>query len=313
MHDWRNKRILVIGDVMLDQYCYGTIDRIAPEASCPVFDVITIEHYLGGAGNVAANISSLGGEANLFGVSGRGRAGKVLKNIIWQKHVQLNNVVEVERQTTVKKRYICNGNPVIRVDKEHRDEIGLGTQVILQNRLSQFVGEVDVIVVSDYGKGVVTKALCRFINENFHVPIILDPHPKSFGRYEFDPTVIMPNIVEAKAFADPYEKDKSYSELAQDIMGYTRSKAVLLTLGSKGLFLRCDTGEYVIPVENKRKKPVSLSGAGDVVAAVMALGIASGMEMYPIARLANLAASIAIQRPGTCYATLEELMEANLR
>jgi len=294
--DFPKKRIAIVGDVMLDKYVYGSVDRISPEAPVPVVKVEKEVYELGGAANVAANIVSLGGQAFLFGYVGNDSAGEKLFEKLRERNINhdLNRILD---HTIQKERIIGNDHPIARIDKESTlkltdyDKITLGPRILKENP--------DIIIVSDYAKGVITNLLISEFKGN-EIKVIVDPKPKNNVDY-FGAYLITPNFKEAM--------EMTGLKQIEDIGEKLREKYccnILITKGKDGMTL-FDEENGMINFPTQAREVYDVTGAGDSVVATLGLGLASGLNLKDSIFLANNAAGIAISKAGTAAVLKSEL------
>jgi rfaE bifunctional protein kinase chain/domain len=305
--NFEKKKVLVLGDVMLDKYVFGDASRISPEAPVPVVKVNKKVYGSGGSGNTAANITSLGGEAYLVSVVGDDYNGRALLDVLKNRGVDVGGVVQSSlRPTTVKERVIAQSQQIVRVDEEIDDYVSEIFEEKMIHNLRSLVGNVDVVVVSDYAKGVVTKNVMEDLIKNAKLhgkPVIVDPKPKNKSFYT-GCDLITPNLSEAKAMVDGFG---DLSHLCLKIRDQLDCN-VLLTLGERGMKLLDKKGfEYNFDAVTKGVHDVT--GAGDTATAVLALAIASGAAHDKAAQLANYAAGIVVRKIGAATTTKEELID----
>jgi D-beta-D-heptose 7-phosphate kinase/D-beta-D-heptose 1-phosphate adenosyltransferase len=309
----QGKRALIVGDVMVDEHIWTNVTRISPEAPVPVARVDRVTRTPGGAGNLAANVRSLGGTPFIVGVVGVDEEATALKEGLRAATVGTEGLVgDSSRPTTVKTRVIAHGQQVVRVDREVTEPVGPSVEQRLLEKAAEWLPEVDVLLLSDYAKGVLTPSLCQAIIQmarDSGKPIVVDPKGSEFGKYK-GLTVITPNLTEAEAATGVAITDgESLEEAARRVAEQTRAEWVLITRGGDGMTLFSSSIEpYEVP--GRRVEVFDVSGAGDTVAAVVALGVAAGADMMTITNLANEAGSLAVQKPGAVPVTLEELLAA---
>jgi D-beta-D-heptose 7-phosphate kinase/D-beta-D-heptose 1-phosphate adenosyltransferase len=291
-----NKKIAVVGDIILDKYIYGNASRISQEAPVPIVKVEKEIYEIGGAGNVAANIISLGGNAFLFGYVGKDSSKDILINLLKEKGIK-HNLYECLNQTTEKTRIIGNGHQITRVDRE--DCIN-GTKSI-EDYLAKEIGNInpDIIITSDYAKGCLTNNLFSLIkNYNPGVRIIVDPKPNQIdysGAY-----LITPNLKEAREMSGLI----NIPEVGKAIQEKYNSN-VLITLGKEGMSLI--EGTKILNIPTQAKEVYDVIGAGDTVIAVMGLGLASGLNLEESAYLSNQAAGLVVSKAGTATISRKDL------
>lgn len=313
LNNFSKKTIFVMGDIILDQYIWGNVSRISPEAPVPIVDVREESYLLGGAANVLNNIVSLGGNAMICGVIGHDDIGRIVIHELRVRGVDTEGIiVDAERPTTKKTRIIAHSQQVVRYDKEKRDDINHNTKEIIKGYLKNKLSEINAIIISDYCKGVITKELVRevipLVNSR-GLPVAADPKVGHFDIYE-GLTLITPNTLEASAGSGiPIIDNNSLEKAGRVLIEKLRCKAVLITRGDEGMTLIEDNGGIMyIPVMGK--KVFDVTGAGDTVIGVMTLAIAAGATMKEAAVIANHAAGIVVGKVGTAIVEMEEMKRA---
>lgn len=309
IREFGKKRVLVVGDLVLDRYIWGKVERISPEAPVPIVDVTHDSYMLGGACNVASNISSLGGMVTVAGVVGEDRSAEVLKALLGKNGIDCR-LFEDKRPTTVKTRVIAHNQQVVRFDREDKSKISGKTLKSLLSFIREAVAEHAAIIISDYKKGVVSSALIKEIlltakKKKF---VAVDPKVGHFHLYK-GVSLITPNKSEAAQGAGVEITDrKSLYKAGRALMKKLGLQAVLITLGNQGMCLFEKGGVTEIPTF--AKKVYDVSGAGDTVIAVFSLAHASGASLRESAVLANHAAGIVVGEVGTATVTQDELKKA---
>ena len=310
----RDKRVLILGDVMLDQYLFGDAERISPEAPVPVIRLEQERCYLGGAGNVARNVAALGGRVGLVGVAGDDEAGRILQDILRQEAVDAHVPLCPGRTTTLKTRVLARNQQMLRLDRENPCPLKPEEERRLLDILAPLAAEHDVLILSDYDKGIVGASLMEGLRVLLktlpHPPLLfVDPRPQNMLLYQ-DAFLLTPNLKESAESA--HLPTRSRNEIiAAGLAVLARSKArhLLITLGPQGMALFLATGE-VWRISTSAQAVFDVSGAGDTVIGTVALGTAAGMPLLPACMLANFAAGIVVAKVGTATATAEELVEA---
>jgi len=299
-------KAIVIGDFMLDTYTTGRVKRISPEAPVPVMEVVRQESRPGGAGNVVLNLLTLGAEVFAVGRLGADSTGdELIKQL---KHADISGFVfEKGYQTPVKNRLISDSQQLLRIDLETITSLTPSDEQEVIEYLKKQIPLVQVIAVSDYGKGFLTPTLLRFLidyaNEK-NVPIIIDPKGIDFSKYR-GATIIKPNLSEAYAAAK-CSAGTSLDDVAKNLLSTTDVDFLLITRSEDGISLFEKNGKRDdFPVRSKEVKDVT--GAGDTVLATLCLSVASGLAMEYAAQLANIAAGLAIERLGCVQITLPEI------
>ncbi|MDW7711222.1 MAG: D-glycero-beta-D-manno-heptose-7-phosphate kinase [Deferrisomatales bacterium] len=306
-------RVAVLGDVMLDQFLYGAVERISPEAPVPVVEVDREVFRLGGAANVVHNLRALGAAVELFGVVGRDAAGVQIRDELGRLGVRAGGLVETDdRPTAVKTRVIAQHQQVVRFDRERRAPLGEEVLSSLRELLVPRLGEVDAVIISDYGKGVVSSTLMGPLIEGARragVLLAVDPKPVNVGQYR-GVTVLTPNVKETEAMADaPVRSDEEAAAAGRRLLTRLGSRAVLVTRGDRGMTLVEDSGQ-VAHLPTRARDVFDVTGAGDTAISVLALAWAAGAPPVQAACLANLAAGIVVGKLGTAVASVEELRGA---
>ncbi|MDI1472356.1 MAG: D-glycero-beta-D-manno-heptose-7-phosphate kinase [Thermodesulfovibrio sp.] len=311
---FHNKKILVIGDIILDRYIFGKVSRISPEAPVPVVEVTEESYRLGGAANVANNLIALGGKAYISGIIGKGSTGKILKDLLEEKGIGIDYIFEDNRRTTVKTRIIAGNQQIVRFDiEDHRRLEGKAKELFL-SMIKSALNDFDAIIVSDYKKGVISEELFRILvnhknkNGNF---VAVDPKVGHFRLYK-QVSLITPNIAEASHGAEIEIKDeKTLIKAGFNLLKKLSCDSVLITRGEEGmsLFEKKDSDVIVTHLPTVAKKVFDVTGAGDTVIATITLAHVSGADLIFAAKIANVAAGIVVGKVGTATATQEEIME----
>ncbi len=303
-------RIVCLGDLMLDRYVYGTVARISAEAPIPIIHAERDEAMLGGVGNVARNIAAAGGGAHLLATCGDDDAGAEVADLITgMAQVTSALVLQAARPTTVKTRYIAAGQQLLRADRETTEAINTADGERLLSRLDEAFANTDVLVLSDYGKGVLSDQVLTAAIERAraaHIPIVADPKRRDFAAYA-GVDVLKPNRAElAAATGMPCDNDDQVTLAARAAMGRCDIGAMLVSRSEQGISLIPRDGPPShLPV--RAPEVFDVSGAGDTVVAIFALSLAVGAEPVLGARLANLAAAIVVGKVGTASVSRDEL------
>jgi D-beta-D-heptose 7-phosphate kinase/D-beta-D-heptose 1-phosphate adenosyltransferase len=308
-------RILVVGDVMMDEYVWGRVSRISPEAPVPVVEVHdeSEDLRLGGAGNVAHNIRALGGQTLLCGVIGDDTMGReCARRVAELTGSSQGLVVEADRPTTTKTRVVAQAQQVVRVDREIRRPVTSGTTEQLLAEVAKELPALDAILVSDYGKGVVTQTLMdgiRRLVRNMGVRVAVDPKVKSPALYR-GVTLVTPNIGEAEAMSGiPVEDEGSLERAGSHLLKELDCEIVLITRGDQGMTLFQREGEP-LRIDTVARKVFDVTGAGDTVIGAFTLALAAGLEPREAALVANVAAGIVVGEVGTAVVSAERLQAA---
>ena len=309
-------RIIVFGDLMVDQYLWGNVTRISPEAPVPIINISSEQVRFGGAANVAFNIIGLKANPLLVGVLGDDRMGHIFKDMLNQNNLSDEGIItDPGRPTTVKTRIIGNNQHVARVDQESVEQISPEIQEQLFQIFVSHIEDVTAIVVEDYNKGVVAPPLVNHISElaerNDKI-ITVDPKFENFFAFK-NVTVFKPNVKETEeALAMRIPDDETLTRAGNKLLSMLNAKAVLVTRGSKGMALFEKNGDHVF-VETQARKVADVSGAGDTVVATLTFALSGGASIKEAVALSNYAAGIVCEEVGVVPVNLENLIEVVLR
>lgn len=300
-------RVLVVGDAMLDRYWYGEVDRVSPEAPVPIVKIDRMEEFPGGAANVARNAAALGAKVSFLSVIGKDEAGERLEQLLKRNRVQARLHHDRGVRTTVKLRVIghqqLRNQQLLRVDFDT-----IPSHEVLASKLRDFeqmVEEVDVVVLSDYGKGGLTHIkkmidLARRAGRR----VLVDPKGDDYSRYR-GATLVTPNQTEFAQVQGSWKKEAELTQLAQQLRRKLNVEALLVTRGAEGMTLFEDGARFHVPAQALELSDVS--GAGDTVIATLGVALAGGMRLREAVRLANRAAGVVVGKFGTAVATPKEL------
>jgi D-beta-D-heptose 7-phosphate kinase/D-beta-D-heptose 1-phosphate adenosyltransferase len=312
IRDMRDRKIVVLGDVMLDEFVWGDVSRISPEAPVPVVDIQRESVHLGGAANVLANVVALGAKACVVGVVGNDTAGEQLRSSLKEaSSLQTDDylVVDEARPSTTKTRIIAHSQLVVRADREQRTPVNGKIEAQILSSLKLALQGADAFVVSDYDKGVVTPSILGQILQVAYerLPVLIDPKIRNFSHYQ-PATLITPNHHEALRLTNTEEdSDKGLEKAAQIIQERLRCDAVLITRGDRGIML-LERDHDPVFVGTTAREVYDVTGAGDTVIATLAAALAAGATMLEAANLANHAAGIVVGKVGTATVSAEELL-----
>ena len=295
-------KVLVIGDVILDNYIYGKVHRISPEAPVPVVLKNKSNYCLGGSANVAQNVSSFGSTCYLIGVCGDDQSANTLSNLMEEKNIIPSLIKDPSRPTTEKTRIIGNNHQIARIDSESTLAVSADVQAEIISEFLNVIDDVDGVVIQDYGKGMLTETL---LSKIFHeckernIPTITDPKERDFTKYAGS-SWIKPNLTEFKNALDvPLTSDLKLSEIeskASSMLNTFGFDGVLLTMSEMGMLLK--TSNYMESVDGIKIEVTDVSGAGDTVSAVFILSLLSGVSLKDCLRISNLSGSIVCQISG---------------
>jgi D-beta-D-heptose 7-phosphate kinase/D-beta-D-heptose 1-phosphate adenosyltransferase len=301
-------RVLIVGDVMLDEYVWGDVRRISPEAPVPIVEVTRRSHVPGGAANVAAGVVAFGGRSMLCGVIGEDTAGDNLRESLDAALVDVSGlVVDPGRPTTCKTRVIAHAQQVVRTDHELRGPLSEQLAGSLLADVRERLGAVDAIVLSDYGKGIVSEPAAQAIiaaATSAGKPVIVDPKGLDFGKYR-GATLVTPNELElSQAGHIHFDGDESVLQTARRIAAES-DVGLLVTRGAAGMLLVADGIEFSVPA--RARDVYDVTGAGDTVVSMLAVALGRRFDLRRAVELANEAAGIAVGKIGTSTVRLEEL------
>ncbi len=301
---------MVLGDIMVDEYIWGTVSRISPEAPVPVVEVEEENIRLGGAGNVVANIRALRGQADLVGVAGGDSMAERLVSEIERIGVKPDGIViDRSRKTTVKSRVVAGGQHVVRFDRECIEDLDHEVQERVQELIRDRLDRVDALIISDYGKGVINARLLEEVIPLARargVVTVVDPKINHFDLYR-EVSVLTPNHREAvAAWGRPVRSESDVAAAGRHLLDRLKVQAVLVTRGEKGMSLFEGNGR-VSHIPAVAQEVFDVTGAGDTVVGTMALALASKASMVEAAQLANHAAGVVVGKRGTATVSLTEL------
>jgi len=313
IENFGNARVLVIGDLILDEFIWGHVSRISPEAPVPVV-LFQKEHFMpGGASNVANNIASLGGKVSIAGIIGNDEHGAILKDELKNRGVDVSGMlIDDSRPTTLKTRVVAQQHQqVVRIDKESAEPLHDGTIAKLASFVEDKIGRIDALIIEDYGKGVITpKLLARIvpIAKRSKKIILVDPKEEHFSYYK-GVTVITPNNHEAaRAVGFEIKDDQTLAKAGQTLLKKLNCAIALITLGENGMAL-FRKGAPMVHIPTVAQEVYDVSGAGDTVIGSYALALAAGADPIEAAHISNCAAGIVVGKVGIAVVTPQELID----
>lgn len=310
LKDFEKMHLLVIGDVMLDEYVWGQATRISPEAPVPVVEVQSRTYHPGGAANTVSNIMALGAKATLLGVIGRDVPGRLLRNILTENGINTDLVIATpNRPTTSKIRIIAQGQQVMRTDQEEIAPLSPALAKRMTGEVRRIVDYIDGVAVSDYNKGVINplfmSGLLPIIRESGK-PIAADLKPVNMAYFK-GVTLVTPNRVEAQAMSGIRIRDEaSLREAGRTILQKMGVGAVAITLGADGVAL-FGNGRDMLVLPSVATQVYDVTGAGDTVLSVLSLCLSCKHDLADAVKLANFAAGIVVRKRGTATATAAEI------
>jgi rfaE bifunctional protein kinase chain/domain len=319
-------KILVLGDLVLDEYILGEVSRISPEAPVPVVWANKRSYVLGGAANVASNIRSLGTGVCVCGVVGKDKNGEILLSQLKKRGISSGGVLLVNnRHTTVKTRIISGHQQIVRLDWEHTDSLSQSSNHKLYEYIKRNINKFQAIIIEDYGKGVINRDLIKNVIDLAGAKnkiITVDPKEEHFQYYS-SVTCITPNRKEAESairnlkiqdttntFRINTDRLMTYKELkrvGKELLRYLKLDSVLITLGEQGMCLF--EGKHITHIPTQAQEVFDVSGAGDTVIAAFTLSLACGGSKLEAAHIANFAAGIVVSKVGTAAVSRKELLE----
>ncbi len=313
LEKFKTKRVLIIGDVMIDSYMWGVVNRISPEAPIPIVSVVNREYRMGGAANVAFNINSLGAEPILCAVVGQDEKGKIFRDLLKQNSMSDEGLLSLpDRKTTIKTRIICGSQHMLRVDDEVDTEIDEKSSEILVEKVEKIIAKqkIDLIIFEDYDKGVLNP---KFISKVIKIAkknsifTAVDPKKRNFNSYN-GVDLFKPNFKEFCEGTNSEISKTDLKEIAKSAQKFLESSAIstlLLTLSEHGVFISDIKNNFHFPAE--RRLIADVSGAGDTVISVAGLLLSAGASLSEIASISNIAGGLVCEKSGVVPIEPEEL------
>ena len=305
-------RIMVIGDLILDEYIWGSVSRISPEAPVPILETKSENLTLGGAANVANNLVAIGCEVHLVGAIGNDEKGDKLLSLIEEKKISSKGIFRfVYRPTTSKIRVIGHNQQILRIDKEDNRPITEETENKIIKFINKTLPDMDIVICSDYRKGILTEKVFSATTHranNSKKRVLVDPKSSNFELYR-GATIITPNQFEVEEAVPIKIQDKiDLDRAAEYLLNLTHAEAILITRGKDGMTLYPNK-EKPIDIPTQAKEVFDVTGAGDTVVSILAMALAIGFNYQDSAWLSNVAASIVVGKIGTAVVTLPEIDE----
>ncbi len=303
------KRVLVIGDVMLDEYIGGTADRISPEAPIPVLLQKTVRYILGGAGNVAANVASLGGKVTLLGIVGNDARSKKLRELSREKKIQPKFVNDAKRPTTTKIRFVVGHHQLVRMDIEETRSISGD----LENRVIKAIRALpkhDIVIVSDYAKGCITKKVMDELRKKFGASSILADMKPANAHFFKNILAITPNLKEAAELTGIHATNNALADRTAKLLQESFNTSIILTRGEHGVTVLEKTADKPVHFGAELLTVRDVTGAGDTLVAAFALMYSTGVPFVEAAEAANFAAGIVVGVGGTHALTRKEFQKS---
>lgn len=315
MDIFKNKKILIIGDVMLDSYLFGNVERISPEAPVPIVDVISKESKLGGAANVAANIKNLGGTPILCSIIGDDKNGDIFINLLRELKINTTWIHKTKnRITTNKTRIIGNNHQILRIDEEIKSELGEDKNTMFYMIYEIFnLEKIDCILFQDYDKGIINQEVIQKIlniSKKLNIPILVDPKKNNFNFYK-DVTLFKPNFKEFKEGLNITTSDRKKAlEIGSKKLHKKGIEIVFVTLSENGIFVSYKKENEIINkiIPGISRDVVDISGAGDTVISVVAM-LLNDFDIQEIAKISNIAGGIVCEEVGVVPISKEKLLK----
>ena len=304
---FKKKNILVVGDIMLDKYSHGNVSRISPEAPVPIVDIKKTIYKPGGASNVAQNLSALGMNVTLLGITGDDPELKELIKVIRHTNIRFDPVKDISIRTTLKSRIIGNDQHLMRLDHEDKNKSSMHNSLL--NKLNKYIDNTDLIILSDYDKGTIkpiAKKIINLANEN-NIKVIIDPKGIDYSIYK-GAFLVKPNELEFETIVGKPKNNKDMIQKGKELKDSLNLNALLLTLGKNGMMLF--DKKTVITFPTSQKEVYDVTGAGDTVISVLAASLSSNKTLKKSCELANIAAGLSIQHLGTVSVSKSDLNNA---
>lgn len=312
LESFSSRRILVVGDIMLDEYLWGKVQRISPEAPVPIIEIDSTEHRLGGAANAALNLKMLGAEVDLAGVCGKDAQARIVMNLLKTKQISTAGIIiDPLRPTTLKTRIGANSQQIVRMDREDLSDLNEKLSKQLVSWLSEAIPLCDAILIEDYDKGLLNKNLISTVlalASQHHKPVAVDPKNKNFGCYH-GVEIFKPNHRELEAYLKTnFDSDTEFTQAAMALRKKMNIKHLVVTKGSQGMYLFSDN-KTVKHLPSFARDVFDVSGAGDTVISALSLAYLFDADIESAALIANHAAAVAIAKHGTAAVSISEIWE----
>jgi len=312
-------KILILGDIMIDEYLFGNVNRISPEAPVPVVEINESKLLLGGSANVAANISALGDKPILIGTVGEDDSAVKLTQLLREKNISSDYIIDdPSRQTTIKTRIMAHNQQVVRADRESTHELNDVMETKVYKKVMSVIDDINAVLISDYGKGVITKALLDKVIDacqKRNIFVGVDPKETHFHNYK-KVSLITPNHDEAGfAYGRRIRTEKDLLEVGTGLLKSLEAKSILITRGPDGMSLFRD-GHEPAHIPTFARKVYDVTGAGDTVIATFVSATSAGADLLEASIVANAGAGISVGEVGTATVTIDQIrkeLEINVR
>ncbi len=313
LDSFANTRVLVIGDVMLDRYWWGSVSRISPEAPVPVVKMDSMTLAAGGAANVAANVAGLGASPILVGIIGDDVEGGMFPEVLEKVGVPHEHLIKIAgRPTTVKTRIIAHSQQMARIDQETDTNLAANDEETVWSKIELLIKDSQAVVISDYAKGLLSDSLLRRVIDFaniYNIPVLVDPKGKDYTKYRAA-SMLTPNRREAADACGLEENTQQMVDIAGNrLLTDLELNSVLITQGEDGMTLFRNSGEP-FHLNTIAREVYDVTGAGDTVIASLAVAIGSGADLETAASIANTAAGLVVEQVGTTAISLVELRKA---
>ncbi len=313
LENFSKVKVLVVGDVMLDRYWWGSVNRISPEAPVPVVHLRETSLVAGGAANVAVNIAGLTAEPFLVGMIGDDIESELLPALLKESKISADYLIKLpNRQTTVKTRVVAHSQQVVRIDQESKINLTASEEEDIWAKISGLIKIVDLVIVSDYNKGFIKESLLKRLittaaeNNKF---VLVDPKGKNYNKY-YGATILTPNLKEIAEACGMDETEPNIIEQAgKKLLSNLNLEALLITQGEEGMTL-LEKYKKPIHLTAKARKVYDVTGAGDTVIATLAVAIGAGLSLAESSNAANIAAGIVVEQVGTSAINFDDLMNS---
>jgi len=304
--------VLIVGDVMLDRYWWGRVERISPEAPVPIVNLENMSVVAGGAANVAANVAGLGAQPFLIGLVGNDKEADLFPEVLKKNNVSAEFLIKSpNRQTTVKTRIVAHNQQIVRIDQESKIELDDTEDKAIWNAFEKLIDKIQIIIISDYGKGIISDNLAsRLITtaNQKNVKILIDPKGKNYNKY-YGATMLTPNRFEV-AEAEHLESygQKAIEQAGKKLVSNLALESLLITQGEEGMTL-FEKPDRITHISVTARNVYDVTGAGDTVIAGLAVAVGSGESFLAAAEFANKAAGLVVEHIGTTAISLKMLSD----
>ncbi|MBS1960163.1 MAG: D-glycero-beta-D-manno-heptose-7-phosphate kinase [Bdellovibrionales bacterium] len=313
---FKKKRIAVLGDVGIDRYTQGIVERISPEAPVPIVFVQSEHLKLGLAANVADNVVALGGNVDITGVIGKDKDAQDLQNLFRDKRMGASLIVDAKRRTILKERIVAETQQVLRIDYESLEPISENTQKRVEAEALKTIKSSDALIIEDYAKGLLNERMisaCIRVAKKYAIPVLVDPHVRTPAHWYRGADLLTPNKREAEALSGiRIIDDKTMIGAGHEILRRAEAKSLIITLGREGMAIFKDSKSKPTRIPTFAQEVYDVSGAGDTVISVLALSMASGSKIEEAAFISNIAAGVEVSKRGTATVSPKEIVQAYL-